>query len=116
MADQAVEAAMINRMVKEAEEYGPDARNKLELRLMDQRKDEDRAATSMLEEESKEARLELMELRKQAWREKYKKGQVTKLVRDMVELRLKEAVMEMSWLASDEESPEKLKTREDQDI
>ena len=74
VADQAVEAAMINRMVKEAEEYGPDARNKLELRLMDQRKDEDRAATSMLEEESKEARLELMELRKQAWREKYRRG------------------------------------------
>ena len=66
VADQAVVGAVINRMVKEAEEYGPDARNKLELRLMEQRKDDDRAAQSMLEEESKEARLEWMELRKQA--------------------------------------------------
>ena len=34
----------------------------------------------------------------------------------MAELRLEKAIMEMSWLASDEVSPEKLKTREDQDI
>ena len=46
----------------------------------------------------------------------YRKGQATKLVRDMVELRLEEAIIEMPWLASDEVSPEKLKTREDQDI
>ena len=44
LTDQAVEGAMINRMVKEAEEYSLDARNKLELRLMEQRKDVDRAA------------------------------------------------------------------------
>ena len=58
------------------EEYGPDARNKLELRLMEQRKDEYRPAQSMI---------------------KVQEGQVIKMVRDMAELRLEEAKMEMSW-------------------
>ena len=66
VAYQAVEGAMINKMVREAEEYGPDTRNRLELRLMEQRVDEDRAAKSMLDEECKEARLEWMELKRQA--------------------------------------------------
>ena len=104
VADQAVEGAMINRMVREAEEYGPDARNKLELRLREHRKDEDRAAQSMIEEESKETRLKWMELKRKAWREKFVRGQVTKMVRDMAELSLEESIMEMSWLASEEVS------------
>ena len=32
VADQAVEGAMINKMVRDAEECGPDIRNRLELR------------------------------------------------------------------------------------
>jgi hypothetical protein len=116
MADQAVEMSMINRMAREAEEYGPNVRNKLELRLTEQRMDEDRAARSMLEEECKEARLEWMEMKRQAWKVKYKQSMDTRLVRSMAELRLEEAIMEMSWLASDEVSPKKLKTRGDQEV
>ena len=89
-------------MAREAEEYGPNVRNKLELRLTEQRMDEDRAARSMLEEECKEARLEWMEMKRQAWKLKYKQSMDTRLVRSMAELRLEEAIMEMSWLASDE--------------
>ena len=106
------------RMVREAGEYGPDTRNRLELRLMEQRVDEDRAAKSMLDEECKEARLEWMELKRQAWKAMYMKSIDTKLVRSMAELRLEEAIMEMSWLSSDEVSPKKLKRRKggNQDI
>ena len=78
--------------------------------------DEDRAARSMLEEECKEARLEWMEMKRQAWEVKYKQSMDTRLVRSMAELRLEEAIMEMSWLASDEVSPKKLKTRGDQEV
>ena len=118
VAYQAVEGAMINKMVREAEECGPDIRNKLELRLMEQRVDEYRAAKSMLDEECKEARLEWMELKRQAWKAMYMKSMNTKLVRSMAELRLEEAIMEMSWLSSDEVSPKKLKRRKggNQDI
>ena len=107
---------MINRMAREAEEYGPDIRNKLELRLTEQRLDEDKAAKSMLDEECKEARLEWMELKRQAWKYKYMQSMGTRLVRSVAELRLEDAIMEMSWFASDEVGPKKLKTRGDQDV
>ena len=80
MADQAVEMSMINMMAREAEEYGPGVRNKLELRLTEQRMDEDRA--------------EWMEMKRQAWKVKYKQSMDTRLVRSMAELRLEEAIME----------------------
>ena len=44
------------------------------------------------------------------------KSMDTRLVRSMAELRLEEAIMEMSWLASDEVGPKKLKTGGDQEI
>ena len=113
--DQAEEITMINRMVREAEEYGPEIRKKLELKLPEQRLDEDRAAKSMLDEECKETRLKWMELKRQTWTEKYMRIMDTKLVRSMAELRLEEAIMEMSWLASYEVGPRKLKTRRDQE-
>ena len=56
--------------VREAEEYSPDTRNRLVLRIMEQRMDEVRAANIMLEEESKDNRLELKKLRQLAWRNK----------------------------------------------
>ena len=67
-----------------------------------ERVDEDRAAKSMDDEECKEARLEWMELKRQAWKDKYMKSMDNRLVRSMAELRLEEAIMEMSWLASNE--------------
>ena len=52
MADKAVEDAKINMMLREADDLGPDLRNRLEQKLMEQRMDEARAAMSMLEEEA----------------------------------------------------------------
>jgi hypothetical protein len=59
-------------------------RNKLELRLTEKRLDEDRAAKSMLDEECKEARMEWMELKRQAWKVKYMQSMDIRLVRSMV--------------------------------
>jgi hypothetical protein len=52
----------------------------------------------------------------EARKEKYMRNMDTRLVRSMAKLRLEEAIMEMTWLASDKVSLRKLKTRKDQDI
>ena len=57
-----------------------------------------------------------MELKRQAWKAMYMKSMNTKLVRSMAELRLEEAIMEMSWLSSDKVGPNNLKTGGDQNI
>ena len=38
-----------------------------------------------------------MEMKRQAWKVKYEQIMDTSLVRSMAELRLEEAIMEMSW-------------------
>ena len=45
-------------MISQADAYGPEAKNNLELRLKEQRLEEERSAVIMLEEEAKEQRLE----------------------------------------------------------
>ena len=75
MADKAVEDARINRLLREADELGPDIRNRLEQKLIEQRLDEARAAMSLIEEEAREYRLEMMSLRQLTWMNEYLRRQ-----------------------------------------
>ena len=92
MADKAVEEARINRLLRESDEFVPDIRNRLEQKLMEQRLDEARAAMSLVEEEAKEYRLEMMRLIQLTWMNEYLFKQNDKLVYSMAVLRLEEAM------------------------
>ena len=52
-----------DRLLREADEFIPDIRNRLEQKLMEQRLDEAGAAMSLIEEEAIEHRLEMIRLR-----------------------------------------------------
>ena len=95
MADKALEEARINRLLREADEFVPDIRNRLEQKLMEQRLDEARAAMSLVEEEAKEYRLEMMRLRQLTWMNEYLVKQSDKLVYSLAGLRLEEAMVDM---------------------
>ena len=79
--DSAVENEIIQNVVRQAEVYGPETRNRLESRLREQRLEEVRAANIMLEEEAKEQRLELKLWKQKTWRDNYVEVQDIRLVK-----------------------------------
>ena len=90
-----MEEARINKLLREADEFGPDIRNRLEQKLMEQRLDEARAAMSLIEEEAREYRLEMMRLRQLTWMNEYLRRRSDKLVYSQAGLRLEEAMVDM---------------------
>jgi hypothetical protein len=93
VVELAVERANIDSMVRLVTEYGPGTRNKLELELKRQRREEMEAIKLILNEGERELRLEYEEKKRNAWKGEYHYIQNNILILSMKELNLQEVMV-----------------------